>query len=247
LQVHSNLQGTSHHVELDDLDDFSAIGSVPGDSSESIVDSTVRPIRHDCESTPIKPKRLSSYNLYFQVERQRILDGTDNQPLVLTAKDVFHVSRDFKAKPKRKHRKSHGRITFLDLARTIAKRWKMLDPATKRLFEDQAVLESDEYRLAYKEYKRKMATFNARKPKDSKAIDKAQRPVPVNTQAGIKRGSKKQANDQHKAPDPVTYPLELEEFPSLMTLMYSPIFEEARKSNTDLFSALDDCASSIFC
>ena len=77
-----------------------------------------------------KPKRpLSAYNLFFQHERNRIVGdspaGADGN--------------------KRKHRKSHGKIGFESLAKTIADKWKTLDKASKRPFEQQAKREKAIY------------------------------------------------------------------------------------------------------
>lgn len=112
----------------------SSIQSAPGIAmpTSSTAKST-KPVVHKKKTwkkPADKPKRpLSAYNLFFQHERNRIVGespaGADGN--------------------KRKHRKSHGKIGFESLAKTIANKWKTLDKASKRPFEQQAKREKAIY------------------------------------------------------------------------------------------------------
>jgi len=66
---------------------------------------------------------------------------------------------------KRKHRKSHGKIGFLELSRVISKRWATLtttDPETKRFVAAIAARELNEYKLEMKHYKKLEQTMGPR-------------------------------------------------------------------------------------
>jgi len=73
-----------------------------------------------------KPKRaLSAYNLFFQSERAKILNS--------------------KSQPSYKPRRSHGKIGFAALARSVADKWKKLDPKERAKFEAEAAAEKERY------------------------------------------------------------------------------------------------------
>ncbi|EEC49814.1 predicted protein [Phaeodactylum tricornutum CCAP 1055/1] len=82
-----------------------------------------------------KPKRpLSAYNFFFKRERQDILRNTP-------------------VRPQGKPRRSHGKIGFADLARTIAARWKGADHAVKDHFENMAKMDKDRYARELEDWK----------------------------------------------------------------------------------------------
>jgi hypothetical protein len=94
----------------------------------------------------LKPKNpLSAYNLFFQLERKRILAGTDGQGLPVTSEEIHRIIKEHNAKGKRLHRKSHGKIGFRELARTIANRWKKLDDETKKLLDKVTLVEKEKH------------------------------------------------------------------------------------------------------
>ena len=120
-------------------------------------------VRHPGE----KPKRpLSAYNFYFQLERERIINSSDEDrdlTVIYTVDDVARLTltqqrkaKENKPKEKRSHRKTHGKISFGDLARTIANKWKQLDKTAKEIFEGSASIEKERYRKELGEWNKQM-------------------------------------------------------------------------------------------
>jgi hypothetical protein len=99
-----------------------------------------------------KPKRpLSAYNLFFQLERERIITGDEVKEV--NPEDVTNVCvQHKKKKEKRRHRKTHGVIGFADLARAIANRWKTLDKPSRRVYDDCAAIEKARYQREVAEW-----------------------------------------------------------------------------------------------
>mmetsp|Transcript_26782 Transcript_26782/g.48582 ORF Transcript_26782/g.48582 Transcript_26782/m.48582 type:complete len:347 (+) Transcript_26782:276-1316(+) len=129
---------------------------------------------------PMRP--LTAYHIFFQIEREYIIQNTagpDADKSIHANKsymcDVPRRYRCIKLLPdwyagpgkrrKRKHRKSHGKIGFLELSRVISKRWATLsttDPETKRFVAMIAARELDEYKLEMKHYKKLEQTMGPR-------------------------------------------------------------------------------------
>ena len=83
-------------------------------------------------------------------------------PRSITPDVVRQISSDQMDKrgTKRQHRKAHGKISFRELARVIAKRWKTLDEPSRRILEAQAQVEKQVYQgnmKAFKAYERDVA------------------------------------------------------------------------------------------
>ena len=126
---------------------------------------------------PKKPQRpLTAYHIFFQIEREYVIqtmdDGNGNVTDQSTMEnkilhdDVPQRYKNIKLMPdwyagpgkrkKRKHRKQHGKIGFLELSKIISSRWAELekvDPETKSFVQKIAKSEIDQYYKEMKEYK----------------------------------------------------------------------------------------------
>jgi hypothetical protein len=130
------------------------------------------------KSSPVKPMRpLTAYHIFFQIEREYIIQTTPGggdasssihdhksyQPNVPRRYANIKLSHDWYAGPgkraKRKHRKSHGKIGFLELSRVVSQRWanlSTLDPETKAYVCDIARRELDVYKVELREYEERV-------------------------------------------------------------------------------------------
>eukprot|EP00522_Entomoneis_paludosa_P005429 CAMPEP_0172474692 /NCGR_PEP_ID=MMETSP1065-20121228/69490_1 /TAXON_ID=265537 /ORGANISM="Amphiprora paludosa, Strain CCMP125" /LENGTH=302 /DNA_ID=CAMNT_0013232881 /DNA_START=97 /DNA_END=1005 /DNA_ORIENTATION=- len=95
-----------------------------------------------------KPKHpLSSYNLFFLVQRSRIVKGLDQVGVAITPREVraVIVENKTKASKKRLHRRSHGKISFKELTTEISRRWKSVDAVSRKVLDDAAIAGQQAY------------------------------------------------------------------------------------------------------
>ena len=105
------------------------------------------------------PKRpLSAYNLFFKKQREEMLGDQAKQ---------FEIT----SQVKRKHRKTHGKIGFAEMAKSIGQKWKSLQPEAKREYEEAAQKQKEIYQSAMKEYKVKKKALEKEERKARKEAE----------------------------------------------------------------------------
>ena len=91
---------------------------------------------------------------YSEHTRSRIVAGhTQEATPEETVRSIEAILS--KSPEKRRHRKTHGRISFGDLARTIADKWKTLEAKDKAIFDHYAEIDMLRYRREVKVWKEK--------------------------------------------------------------------------------------------
>mmetsp|Transcript_8276 Transcript_8276/g.11802 ORF Transcript_8276/g.11802 Transcript_8276/m.11802 type:complete len:371 (-) Transcript_8276:295-1407(-) len=134
-----------------------------------------------------KPKRpLSAYNLFFQHERNLIV--TAETP---AGQEPAFLATGEQKKRKRRHRKTHGKISFADLARTIADKWKNTLPEGRSTFEARAAIEKARYLEQLEAWKRNKEsseqTVTSNKSDEAVKIRKQPEPIaPCSSLAAMK-------------------------------------------------------------
>ena len=109
---------------------------------------THKAAKEDCPKRP-----LSAYNMFFQLERQRVVEEDGKQKGLYTRAEIFAANFDKNSEgPHRPHRKVHGKISFIDLAKMISKRWNELPAPEKKLFEERADEEKRKYAIELEEW-----------------------------------------------------------------------------------------------
>ena len=135
------------------------------------------------------PRPYTEYTMFYQLEReyvlrkvlcteeeQREVKEAENNEVALFRNDPlmpekyrdlplradWYISGKSKKPTKRKHRKSHGKIGFLELTRMIAARWAKVDDETKKYCKMMAAMELVKYKEdmeSYNAYKERLSAI----------------------------------------------------------------------------------------
>ena len=116
---------------------------------------------------PLRP--LSAYNYFFREERERFLKlGPIDECDTLNDKSRYtlehqqelltkHWNQD--RTTKRRHRKSHGKISFSSLSKLVSLRWKELPEEHKNFYKDLASKDRTRYQMELEIYKNSISSY----------------------------------------------------------------------------------------
>ena len=102
-----------------------------------------RPKRDPREGWPKRP--LSAYNIFFKCEREKLLKAIQSNP-------EFQPKKQKRSASRRKRPKTHGIISFTNLAKTIGSRWQLLSQEEKNPYELKALLNKEKYKMEVKQF-----------------------------------------------------------------------------------------------
>ncbi|GKY95183.1 hypothetical protein MPSEU_000481700 [Mayamaea pseudoterrestris] len=130
--------------------------------------------KHKKKPVDMPRRPLSAYNLFFSEERERILkeiadkdpaaadgddDASDKKEVVSDADESESGKPQALVRPiipadrkRRPHRKTHGKISFQELARSVGERWKALDEDRRKYYQELAKEDMKRQKAAMEDY-----------------------------------------------------------------------------------------------
>jgi hypothetical protein len=173
--IEFNEGSSSHDLEFQyqaSAPEFYPLHSLPLDNKASAREVAKAAKKRTWKKPKDKPKRpLSAYNFFFQQERKEIIARLPGDKTIENDGLTEEQRRS-------RHRKTHGKIGFADLARTIADKWKSLGVSEKEIFESRANAEKERYQSELNAWKKTQVDSI----KTSKPTKKKTKPSPPNSE-----------------------------------------------------------------
>jgi hypothetical protein len=126
------------------------------------------------------PRRpLTAYNLFFQIGRKRLVNGESVDDISVEDIDNMTIYQQARHKLRTTHQRTHGKIGFQELAKTLGEKWRTLDPLCKRRLDELAVLEKKRYATEMAVWKKNQEALSSKKSKNTTLV----RPSAMNLRA----------------------------------------------------------------
>lgn len=131
----------------------SSLGSINADNNITTTAATdKKKSQQEQELPPLRA--LSAYNFFFRDERDRILNGGEQEFTPTKEMLLLRAHWNTDRTKKRRHRKTHGKISFTTLSKVISQRWKSLDLSQKDFYRQVASKDWERYQKELAEYKK---------------------------------------------------------------------------------------------
>lgn len=137
--------------------------------------------RQTVKGGPRRP--LTAYNLFFQIGRQRLVNGESVDDISVKDIDNITIHHEARHKLRTTHQRTHGKIGFQELAKTLGRKWKSLDSLCKRRLEELATLEKKRYAAEMAVWKKNQDTSLASSSTKNPSHDVRVSPPELNLRA----------------------------------------------------------------
>ncbi|GAX22063.1 hypothetical protein FisN_6Hh310 [Fistulifera solaris] len=141
------------------------------------VAKTLEKKRKTVKDGPRRP--LTAYNLFFQIGRQRLVNGESVDDISVTDIDNMTIHQQARHKLRTTHQRTHGKIGFQELAKTLGEKWRALDPLCKRRLDELAVQEKKRYATEMAAWKKNREASSSKNAKNTTLV----RPSSMNLRA----------------------------------------------------------------
>ena len=163
LSLQSSARKPTQNERIQGMPDNSEVSEKRKQSSEENMSKKHQDMLEAEYSDP-KPKRpLSAYNLFFQEERQKIVEDPkamekvddDSEATTTTNTTTTDHCDPSESPKKRKRYEPHRKMSFEGMAKTIAKRWKEIssDESKIQRYQEIAKIEKARYMKEVSEWK----------------------------------------------------------------------------------------------